>query len=469
MRAMVGKKLSVMDAFFLAGESREAMMHVGALLPFTPPPDAPRHFLREVVDGLRDVDGVESPWNLRLRWPGLLKSPVQSWIADDHFDLDYHVRRSALPSPGDERELGVLVSRLHGGQIDFHRPPWEVHLIEGLSGGRFALYFKVHHSLMDGYTGARLLASSLSTDPDDRDTPMFFLRPPPARPPREPDAGETGEVATLAALTAVVRDQASAARDVGNSLRRLLQAGRDHDRELMAPNAAPRSILNRKISRNRRFATLQLPLDRVKAIGRAAEATVNDVCLALCATALRRLLGELDALPEAPLITMVPVNIRPKDDPGGGNAVGAILASLATDLDDPLARLHTTAASTRRAKAELAGMSRTAILQYAALLMAPLSVAPVPGLGGLVRPAFNLVMSNVPGPTNPLYFRGARLEANYPLSIPYHGNALNVTIASYAGTLNLGFTGCRDAVPRLQRLAVYAGEAADELEALLVA
>lgn len=462
---MVGKKLSVMDAFFLAGESREAMMHVGALLPFAPPPDAPPHFLRQVVDELRDVAAVESPWNLRLRWPAVLKSPVQSWIADDRFDLDYHVRRSALPSPGDERELGVLVSRLHGGQIDFHRPPWEVHLIEGLSGGRFALYFKVHHALMDGYTGARLLASSLTADPDERDTPMFFLRPPAARPPRESEGD--GEVATLAALTAVVREQAAAARDVGGALRRLLRAGREHDRELIAPGAAPRSILNRRISRNRRFATLQLGLDRVKAIGKAAEATVNDVCLAVCATALRRLLGELDALPAEPLVTMVPVNIRPKDDPGGGNAVGAILASLATDLDDPIARLHTTAASTRRAKAELAGLSRTAILQYSALLMAPLSLAPVPGLGELVRPPFNLVVSNVPGPTHPLYFRGARLEANYPLSIPYHGNALNITIASYAGTLNLGFTGCRDAVPRLQRLAVYAGEAADELEALL--
>ena len=472
MGPMVGKKLSVMDAFFLAGESREAMMHVGALLPFAPPPDAPPHWLRGVFDELRDVGAVESPWNLRLRWPGMLKSPVQSWIADDRFDLEYHVRRSALPSPGDERELGVLVSRLHGGQIDFHRPPWEVHFIEGLSGGRFALYFKVHHSLMDGYTGARLLASSLSADPDDADTPMFFLRPPPARPPRPPAAeGEAGpddgDVTNLAALMHVVREQASAARDVGASVRRLLRAGKDGDRDLVAPNQAPRSILNRKISRNRRFATLQLDLDRVKAIGKAADATLNDVCLALVGTALRRLLGELDALPAEPLITMVPVNIRPKDDPGGGNAVGAILASLATDEPDPLARLHATAASTRRAKAELASLSRTAIIQYAALLMAPLSLAPVPGLGDLIRPAFNLVVSNVPGPTHPLYFRGARLEANYPVSIPYHGNALNITISSYAGTLNVGFTGCRDAVPRLQRLAVYAGEAADELEAAL--
>ena len=465
MMAAMGKKLSVMDAFFLAGESREAMMHVGALLPFTPPPDAPRHFLREVIDELRDITAVESPWNLRLRWPGVLKSPVQSWIADDRFDLDYHVRRSALPSPGDERELGVLVSRLHGGQIDFHRPPWEVHFIEGLSGGRFAMYFKVHHSLMDGYTGAKLLASSLSTDPDDADTPLFFLRPPAPRPPREPVV--EGEGASLAALMAVVRDQASAARDVGASLRRLLRAGRDGDRELIAPNQAPRSILNRKISRNRRFATLQLDLDRVKAIGKAADATLNDVCLGLVGTALRRLLGELEVLPAAPLITMVPVNIRPKDDPGGGNAVGAILASLATDLDDPLERLAATAASTRRAKAELQSMSRTGIIQYAALLMAPLSLAPVPGLGDLIRPAFNLVVSNVPGPTTPLYFRRARLEASYPVSIPYHGNALNITISSYAGTLNLGFTGCRDAVPKLQRLAVYAGEAADELERAL--
>ena len=162
---------------------------------------------------------------------------------------------------------------------------------------------------------------------------------------------------------------------------------------------------------------------------------------------------------------MLPVNIRPKDDPGGGNAVGAILASLATDVADPLERFGAIVASTRVAKAQLEGMTRAAIMQYSAVLMSPMLLSQIPGAVGRVRPAFNLVVSNVPGPTKPLYFRGAHMDAYYPLSIPFHGYGLNVTVMSYLETLNFGFIGCRDTIPHLQRLAVYSLEALEELEA----
>jgi diacylglycerol O-acyltransferase / wax synthase len=470
---MSGKKLSLMDAIFLAGESRESMMHVGALFPFSPPADAEPGFLRALADELRASPRVVSPWNLKLRHPDFLASPLQAWVEDDDLDIDYHVRRSALPSPGDERELGILVSRLHGIPIDFHRPPWELHVIEGLEGGRFALYFKIHHALVDGYTGMRILAASMSTDPGDRDTPMFFTaQPRPAAaaagpPATEPAPGAEPPTPSLAALFGLARAQVGAARDVGRALLNVVRAARAHDRDLVAPLQAPRSILNHRISRNRRFATQQYDLERLRRVAKAAGGTINDVILGLCGSALRRLLAEHDALPDKPLIAMLPVNIRPKDDPGGGNAVGAILASLATDIDDPAARLTATIASTRRAKDQLAGMTRSAILQYSALLMAPLSIQQVTGTAGRVRPAFNLVISNVPGPERPLYFRGARMEAIYPLSIPFHGYGLNVTVNGYAGTLDFGFTGCRKTVPHLQRLAVYAGEALDQLEAAL--
>ena len=466
---MSGKKLTLMDAIFLAGESRESMMHVGALFPFSPPASAEPGFLRTLADELRASPRVSSPWNLKLRHPDFLASPLQAWVEDDDFDIDYHVRRSALPSPGDERELGILVSRLHGIQIDFHRPPWELHVIEGLEGGRFALYFKIDHALVDGYTGMRMLAASMSTDPADRATPMFFTQPP-ARPVPPPDDGahaDDGSTPPLAALFAIARAQLGAARDVGRALMNVVRAARAHDRDLVAPLQAPRSIINHRISRNRRFATQQYPTERLRRVAKAAGGTINDVILALCGSSLRRLLAEHDALPDKPLIAMLPVNIRPKDDPGGGNAVGAILASLATDLDDPAARLAATIASTRRAKDQLQGLTRTAILQYSALLMAPLSIQQVTGTAGRVRPAFNLVISNVPGPAEPLYFRGARMEAIYPLSIPFHGYGLNITVNGYAGTLDFGFTGCRKTVPHLQRLAVYAGEALDQLEAAL--
>jgi len=161
---------------------------------------------------------------------------------------------------------------------------------------------------------------------------------------------------------------------------------------------------------------------------------------------------------------MLPVNVRPKDDPGGGNAIGAIIASLATDIADPYERLQAIIASTSAAKAQLQGMTRNGIMQYSALLMAPLLLARIPGTVGRIRPAFNLVISNVPGPTKPLYFRGFKLDAYYPLSIPMHGYGLNITVVSYVDQLNFGFIGCRDGLPHLQRLAVYSKAALDELD-----
>src|SRR5689334_11153612 len=154
---------------FLYTESREVMMHVAGMMPFSPPRDAPRDYMRALMDEIRAGVAVHPPWNLRLRTPDLLRNPLQAWVETESVDLEYHVRRSALPSPGDERELGILVSRLHGYHIDLHRPPWEIHLIEGLERGRFAWYVKIHHALVDGYTAMRVLINGLSRDPDERD------------------------------------------------------------------------------------------------------------------------------------------------------------------------------------------------------------------------------------------------------------------------------------------------------------
>ena len=454
------RPLSALDRTFLAGETRESMMHVGVLAPFSPPAEHQPDFFRSLVDELKRKPKAYPPWTLKLRHPELLASPLQAWVEDDDLDVEYHVRRSALPSPGDERELGVLVSRLHSNKIDFHRPPWEVHFIEGLEGGRFAIYFKVHHALVDGYTGMRLLVRGLSHDPSELDMPLFFARPPHEKAKREDAPTEP----TLDHLMHLLRDQLGASRDVGRAAMNLLRSARSKDHPLVTPLQAPRSVLNQKISRNRRFATQRFEAERLKRIARAHGGTLNDAVLALTAGALRRFLLEQDALPGEAMTAMVPVNIRGKDDTGGGNQVGAILASLATDVADPGERLRTIVASTKRAKAELQGMSRNALMQYAALILAPMMLSQIPGAAGRVRPAFNVVISNVPGPTKPLYFRGWRLEGIFPMSIPFHGYGLNITVSGYDGDLDFGFTGCRDTVPHLQRLAVYAAEAADELE-----
>ncbi|HEX4896290.1 MAG TPA: wax ester/triacylglycerol synthase family O-acyltransferase [Solimonas sp.] len=452
------KRLNPLDWTFLAAETRESMMHVGALMPFSPPKGGGTDFLRGMMDEIRAATEVHAPWNLKLKHPSLLASPTQAWIEDEDFDVEYHIRRSALPAPGDERELGILVSRLHSNGIDFHRPPWEVHFIEGLEGGRFAIYFKVHHALVDGYTGIKLLSRSMSSEASERDTPMFFTRA-----PSERAARSEAKAPTLEALLGLAREQMGTTRNITRALMNTLKPDRG-GKSLVAPMQAPRSILNGKIGRNRRFATQQFPVARLKDAAKAHGGTLNDVVLALCAGALRRLLAEQGALPDKPLTAMLPVNIRPKDDPGGGNAVGSILASLATDIDDPKDRIAAIIASTKEAKAQLSGMTKNGIMQYSALLMAPMMLSQIPGAAGRVRPAFNLVISNVPGPTQPLYFRGFHMDAYYPVSIPFQGYGLNITVVSYIDTLNFGFIGCRDTLPHLQRLAVYAREALEELE-----
>jgi len=462
-------RLGLQDLIFIYGETSSSKMHVGGLLPFTPPADAPRDYLRQMIDEARQQE-VMAPWNRKLAHPRLQFSPVHTWVTDTDFDFDYHVRRSALASPGDERELGILVSRLHSNHLDLTRPPWEIHVIEGLEGGRFALYMKIHHALVDGYSAMRMLARSLSTDPESRDTRMFFNVPTPKRARRDPDASANPLTSTLRALGgfgSAVAGGVSSAVDLTTALVNT-QIRRDGGYAQIAGSAsAPHSILNARISRNRRFATQQYQFDRLKALSSQHGSTINDVALTIIGGGLRMFLTDFDKLPDRSLIAFLPVNVRPKGDEGGGNAVGAILAPMGTDIEDSVERLESITAATRASKAQLQTMSPTAIVAYSAALLAPAGGQVAGALTGVAPPwpyTFNLCVSNVPGPQEPLYFNGSRLEATYPVSIPIHGMALNITLQSYADTMNFGFVGCRDALPHLQRLAVYTGDALGELE-----
>lgn len=469
--------INPLDAMFLWGESAETTMHVASLMPFTPPAGADPSYLRDLVEEMRAAP-VARPWNLRLAHPHLLRHPAQAWVEDDDVDLDYHVRRSALPSPGDERELGVIVSRLHSHQLDFTRPPWEVHVIEGLEGGRFALYIKVHHSLVDGFTATRIQSRCLASDPADRVTPFFFeVDPRGPRPARETTSARPLAARLVRSATTPVRlasRTAAALTTTGlgtaKAVTKLEFARGERRRALVDPVSAPNAIFNARTGRNRRLATQSCDLSTIRDIAHAAGGTVNDVVMAMCGGALRRYLDELGALPGKPLIAFMPVNIRADGDEGGGNRVGVLLASMGTHLDDPVERLESVVASTAEAKQQMRGMRQLTVLAYSGYLMAPAMVQVLGAMADLsagLRHAlptnFNLCVSNLPGPERTLYLRGSRLEAIYPMSIPVHGMALNITLESYDGHLDFGFVGCRDAVPSLQRLAVYTGEALAEL------
>ncbi|MGZ5362929.1 MAG: WS/DGAT/MGAT family O-acyltransferase [Mycobacterium sp.] len=450
---------------FLYGETPSSMMHVAALMPFTPPADAPANYLWQMFEDTRGLE-VVAPWNLKLSHPRMLRRPDQSWVVDDKFDIDYHVRRSALASPGDERELGILVSRLHSQNIDFTRPPWELHFIEGLEDGRFAIYMKIHHSLVDGYTGNKILERSMSTDPSLRDQPLFFNVGPPSKTRSDAPKPSRNPIVSLLGGAA---GGAQSLLNVGKALYNTQIRSDDEYGDITNSFQAPHSILNKHISRNRRFATQVYSFERLKSIGAKHGATVNDVALAIIGGGLRAFLDQLGELPAKPLIAFLPVNIRPRDDVGGGNAVGTILATMGTDIEDPVDRLKAITASTKAAKRQLQDMSQIEVLAYTAGLMAPTALQLASAMTGVRGPlpfTFNLCVSNVPGPRETLYLNGSRLEATYPVSIPMHGMALNITLESYADTMNFGFIGCRDALPHLQRLAVYTGDALDELDKL---
>lgn len=435
-------------------------MHVGGLQLFELPPEAGPDYLRELY---RDLLLATDVHEVFLRRPGtgiagLL--PPWSWHRDGEIDLQYHVRFSALPQPARVRELLEFVSRCHGTLLDRHRPLWEMHLIEGLEGNRFAIYTKVHHALLDGVAALRWMQRSLSDDPARTGMPAAFNVPANRRTVTPP-------VSALADLPGMVGELAGMPGALAGTVRRGLR-----EREASVPFQAPRTMLNRSITGARRFAAQGWPMSRIDVVRARYGGTRNDVVLAMCAGALRRYLLSMHGLPEQPLIAAVPVSLRLREESGGqegngrqsGNAIGFTLCELATEEPDPAERLRRIQASMDAAKDNLGRCSPLQVLALSALTIAPLGLSPVPGFADHTRPPFNVIISNVPGPDETLYWNGARMTGVYPLSIVLDGQALNITIAGYGETLEFGLTGCRRSVPHLQQMLRGLEDSLAELE-----
>jgi diacylglycerol O-acyltransferase len=461
---MTTRALSPVDATWLLIESRDTPMHVGGLFEFTPPADAPPDFLKREMEKMRASRAIPPPWNLRLVQGPLVGPRLPLMREDRDVDLDYHVRHSALPHPGGQRELGILVSRLHSHQLDLHRPLWEVHLIEGLEGNRFGIYLKMHHSLIDGVSGMRLILRALSTDPNDRNTPAFWTVGAGSRP--QTDVESQNGAGVLGSAVHATRDVAGALTGLSRAAIDLGRAALD-DRPLQAPYRAPASPLQAHLGGQRRFATQQYDLDLIKSLAKAAGCTLNDLVLYLCGSALRAYLSEHGRVPERPLTAGIPVNLREEGDQSTGTVVGMMVAELGTNIADPRERLEAIKRSTAAAKRHLADVPPSGRAAYTLLVNGPYIAGLIAGLGGRSPVPFNVGVSNVPGPTEPLYFNGSRLDALFPLSLLFHGNALNITCVSYAGTFNFGFTGARDTLPHLQHLAISMGEAVEEIAEVL--
>jgi diacylglycerol O-acyltransferase / wax synthase len=469
------QQLTGLDAAFLALETANSTGHVGGV-------------------SVLDARGLTEPLTLtRLtelvaqRLPAappvlrrkLLNMPLGMdqpyWIDDADFDIEYHIRELALPRPGSDAQLTEQVARLHARPLDRTRPLWEIYLITGLARRRIAVYTKIHHAAIDGVSGAELLTLLLDLSPEGREFP--------AADPFTPHQPPGWAKVTALAATRLAWRPVQTVR-IANELIRVLPAvgpalspivgsllGLGRGDGGVIPSVAgrpPATPFNKPITPHRRLAFRSVDLGTVKKIKNVFEFSVNDVVMAMCAGALRRWLADHDALPDAPLVAMIPVSVRdPASEGAMGNKVSAMLATLPTHLAEPVERLVVAHGATTAAKAQQAAIPQGLVDQISDFAPPALTAraARVVFATGLLHrlPPFNLVISNVPGPNIPVYLGGAKLLAHYPVSVVTDGLGLNITVVGYLGQLHFGLVGCRELVPDID---VIAGYLVDELELL---
>ncbi|GIH99359.1 WS/DGAT/MGAT family O-acyltransferase [Planobispora takensis] len=474
------RQLTSLDAQFLHTESATTSAHVAGVAVLDPAGSPTGTVTRQaLVALLRDRLHLIPALSLRLAdVPFGLDRPY--WTEDESFDVAGHVHETTLPMPGDESQLADAVARLHERRLDRGRPLWEMHLIHGLTGGRIALYAKVHHCAVDGISGAETLAALLDLTPEIR-----AVDPPAERAP----TSAPGTITMLAGALArsathpvrVLRSLGRAAADldvipvaatlpgaklVAAATRRLF--GRAGNLPEPPSLSAPRTPFNGPITAERRFSYGSVPLADVKRVARAFEISVNDVVMALCASALRSWLREHDALPDRPLIAAVPVAVRTASARETvGNQLSAMLAPMPTDLDCPRERLLAVGAAMRAAKRRFARSPTNWPDELSSMVPATVTALATPvvfRLASMAAPPVNLIVSNVPGPQFPLYLCGARMTAYYPMSVLTDvSGGVNITCFSYDGSLDFGLVTCPERVEDAWRLMGHIQEAMDEL------
>lgn len=448
------KQLSGLDSAFLYLETESSPMHIGGVSILEPTtPDGPftleklkalmasrLHTCRTFTEKLVDV-----PLNLGRPY----------WVEDPDFNLDHHIERTQLPAPGGMEELRALVEWELSQPLDRSRPLWHLLLVEGLETvrgvpkGSLAVISKIHHAAIDGVSGTEMMAALYDATPEPRELP--------SAPPRE-----VQEVPSKLDLLAMAgKNLLPGVREVGgvvgDALKGVIRSGATWVFERVElpplPFGAPPSPFNGKVSKRRIWDCVHLPMDRLRAVRKATSATVNDVVLTICAGALREYLLGRGELPEEPMVAMVPVSVRAEDEKGAmGNQVSAMLVSLATNCDEPKERLDRVMRSAYDSKVYNRAVGARTLTDTSKIV--PFSVAGLATrlytrthLAEKIKPIFNLVITNVPGPDIPLYIAGARLLAHAGMAPIFDGMGLILPVFSYNGRISIGVVSCPEMLP----------------------
>lgn len=461
------RRIDLTSAGFLLLEKRETPMHVGGINLFTLPEGADeQEFLTDLREQLRSSTEFRKPFGEYV----VTGKTGLYWQTDEHIDMDYHVRHSALPAPGRYRELFALASRLHTTLLDRTRPLWELHIIEGLQNRQFAVYNKIHHAAIDGVGAMHITQAMCTEDPSETcGYAPYSLEAYEAYKRARFGSSKTPKPSSnrdLRNVVEVLKQQYDSSINLATAMRRFGLAFVGRSGNLAVPwHNVPRTSLNTQVSGARRFVAQTFAFPRVKAVCKALDATVNDIILAMCAGALRRYLLSRDELPLHSLKAMAPVSLREEGDLESSNAIGFITADMGTNVYDPEKRLRAIQDSMRAGKDLLRELSPGEAALFMQLTQMPALLTSILGLGSKF-PAFSTVVSNVPGPRKPLYWNGARLDGMYPASIVFDGFAMNITLVSYHDQLDFGIVACRRSMPQIQRIIDHLEDALLELEAV---
>ncbi len=472
------ESLETLDSLMLAGEKLGSAMHVGVVLILSPPAEAadagPKAYVDKLYEDSLIIDQKVDPRLRRHPHRGADTGGIWVWREVPEIDLRAHVHRVTLTPGSGPADLWEVVSELHGGRLDMSVPMWTSYLIDGLPDGRFALYIKIHHTIIDGVAGLRMISDSLSPDPDKRWMPPFYAEKSTPGTPGKRSRSKRPALPNPFQAVRAVADAAAAGLDL---TRRVAEAelaniiGSLVTDAVVAPFEAPQTRFNAKLGPRRAAAGTSLDRGRIRAIQEATGATGNDVVTTLIAGAMRAWLLERDQLPDRTLVAMCPVSVRDRE--GGpdsaatdsGNKFGLGLCPLGTDIADAGQRLAFVQLAMTNIKKQVTTKGSDAMLAVMGPAIGSTVVIPLLPFGTLLPPSCNMAISNVPGPREEMYYNGAHLDEIYPVSSIFDGMGLNVTVCSYAGRIAVGYVTDADVMPRVAELIPLTEQALTELEA----